>query len=114
MTHTITVKISADDEMVKQFGEHRVGVMPTVFFECSEPDDAWCRRNLSAQVREIRARCRATAGSPSWRRLGRLGRQGRIYNRVTHRSATGEIVFTKKDHDEPSDDCTWHYKEDAP
>ena len=46
MTHTITVKISADDEMVKQFGEHRVGVMPTVFFECSEPDDAWCRRNL--------------------------------------------------------------------
>lgn len=114
MTHTITVKISADDEMVEQFGEHRVGVMPTVFFECSEPDDAWCRRNLfgpgEGDPSEMPGDCWFTilaGGLLAWGKGG-------IYDGSPTDLRPGEIVFTKKDHDEPGDDCTWHYKEDTP
>jgi hypothetical protein len=116
MSHTITVRISADDEVVRQFGEFQVGVMPTAVFTCYEPDDAWCRRNLfgpgEGDPSEMPNDCWFTILADGLLTWGKGG----IYDGPPTELRSGEIIFTKIDEpDVHGDDfCTWHYKDDTP
>jgi hypothetical protein len=130
MSHTITIPISADDEMTKRYdellslreislpekiAEAMVSVMPRVFFTCSEPDDAWCRRNVvgpGEEPPEDPNDCWFTVLAEGYLAWGKGG----IYDGPPTDLRSGEIVFTKIDEPEihGGDFYTWHYKEDTP